>query len=258
MKNRIVQLIETCIEETSGKKAVSTTWKSPIVGFADARDPLFEELKHLVRPSHALPLDLLEGARTVIAYFIPFGPAVVKSNRAGGHSSDGWALAYLETNRLLARINERVSDLIEAEGYRSTRLPITHNFDEETLLSDWSHRHAAYIAGIGSFGRHHLLITDKGCAGRLGSLVTDATIPPTSRIENERCLFKRDGSCEECVKRCPVEALSQASFRRNTCYGRLLENARLHERHGFADVCGKCATAVPCAFTTPVRRTRSR
>ena len=62
-------------------------------------------------------------------------------------------------------------------------------------MSDWSHKHVAYIAGIGSFGHHHMLITNKGCCGRLGSVVTDAVIAPTSRVDRERCLFKFDGSC---------------------------------------------------------------
>ena len=121
-------------------------------------------------------------------------------------------------------------------------------------MSDWSHKHVAYIAGIGSFGRHHMLITDKGCCGRLGSVVTDAAIAPTPRSEQERCLFKFDGSCRKCEQRCPAKALEADPFRRHACYDRLLENARLHERHGLADVCGKCAAIVPCSFTDPVER----
>jgi epoxyqueuosine reductase QueG len=120
-------------------------------------------------------------------------------------------------------------------------------------MSDWSHKHVAYIAGIGSFGHHHMLITDKGCCGRLGSVVTDAVIVPTQRIDRERCLFKFDGSCRQCEKRCPVEALGEDPFRRHACYDRLMENARLYERHGLADVCGKCAAIVPCSFTDPVK-----
>jgi epoxyqueuosine reductase QueG len=52
--------------------------------FADAGDPLFGELKKAVR-SHpmGLPGDLLPGARTVIAYFLPFDPAIPRSNHRG-------------------------------------------------------------------------------------------------------------------------------------------------------------------------------
>ena len=38
------------------------------------------------------------------------------------------------------------------------------------IASDWSERHAAYAAGLGTFGLTRALITEKGIAGRFGSL----------------------------------------------------------------------------------------
>ncbi len=258
MRERIVETIETAVEQASRQSDIVSAWKKPLVGFADAGDPLFDELKTAVRPTHGLPGDLLPGARTVIAYFLPFEPSIPRSNHRGTFSSESWAVAYIETNRLITFINERINELLEHEGFRGTRLPATHNFDEEQLMSDWSHKHVAYIAGIGNFGRHHMLITDKGCCGRLGSVVTDAAIAPTPRIDRERCLYKFDGSCRKCEQRCPARALETNPFRRHACYDRLLKNARLHERHGLADVCGKCAAIVPCSFTDPVKRASRR
>ena len=52
----------------------------------------------------------------------------------------------------------------------------THNFDEAKLVSYWSQKHVAYMAGLGKFGLHHMIITEKGCCGRLGSIVTNAKI----------------------------------------------------------------------------------
>ncbi|BBO70625.1 (Fe-S)-binding protein [Desulfosarcina alkanivorans] len=254
MRKGIVAAIEAAVDEANRQAGIASAWQTPLVGFADAGDPLFDELPEAIRPSHALPGDLLPGARTVIAYFLPFDPAIARSNHRGAFSSEAWAVAYIETNRLIASINDRMNTLLELAGYRGTRLPATHNFDEEQLMSDWSHKHVAYIAGIGSFGHHHMLITDKGCCGRLGSVVTDARIAPTQRTDRERCLFKYDGSCRKCENRCPAEALGEAPFRRHACYDRLLENARRHEHLGLADVCGKCAATVPCSFIDPVAR----
>ncbi len=254
MRHRIVAAIESTVEKASGQADRASAWKTPLVGFADAANPLFGQLKTAVRPSHGLPGDLLPGARTVIAYFLPFDPAIPRSNHRGAFSSETWAVAYIETNRLIAEINQRLNRLLKQEGFRGTRLPATHNFDAEQLMSDWSHKHVARIAGIGSFGHHHMLITDQGCCGRLGSVVTDAVIAPTPRNERERCLFKFNGSCRRCEKRCPIEALGEEPFHRHACYDRLLVNASLHEAHGLADVCGKCAAIVPCSFTDPVRK----
>ncbi|MFO7714809.1 hypothetical protein [Desulfosarcina sp.] len=253
MSNRIVAMIATTVEAANRQARTIPAWKVPIVGFADADDPLFAELKKAVRTTHGLPEDLLPGACSVIAYFLPFDKAICRSNHRGTVSSEAWAVAYIETNRLITEINARINRLLEQEGFRGTRLPATHNFDKAQLMSDWSHKHVAYIAGIGSFGHHQMLITEKGCCGRLGSVVTNAVIAPTPRTEGERCLFKFNGSCRQCEKRCPAEALGDNPFRRHACYERLLENARLHERHGLADVCGKCAAIVPCSFINPVK-----
>lgn len=40
-------------------------------------------------------------------------------------------------------------------------------------MSEWSHRHAAYIAGLGIFGINNMLITNKGCVGRIPSFYED-------------------------------------------------------------------------------------
>lgn len=258
MKNRIIQAIENAVAEAGREPQPAAAWKRPLVGFADAGDPFFLELKRVVRPSHSLPGDLLPGARTVIAYFLPFDGAIPRSNQRGEYASEAWAVAYVETNRLIAAINARVGRLLASAGFQGTRLPATHNFDTTELMSDWSHKHVAWIAGIGSFGRHHMLITDLGCCGRLGSVVTDAAIAPTARENRERCLFKHDGSCGKCQERCPVEALGTDPFQRHTCYDRLLENARRHEHLGLTDVCGKCAAIVPCSFSDPVQSAARR
>ena len=51
----------------------------------------------------------------------------------------------------------------------------------KNLISDWSHRHVAVIAGLGKFGLNNMLITDNGCCGRVGSFITDLKIEPTKR-----------------------------------------------------------------------------
>jgi len=56
----------------------SVPGRSPLVGFAAADDPLFRENKRVVSPAHALPEDLLPGARTVVAFFIPLPRAAAR------------------------------------------------------------------------------------------------------------------------------------------------------------------------------------
>jgi epoxyqueuosine reductase QueG len=273
MQNLLDREIRGFVKERMQAEAVRSAWEAPLVGFAAAEDPLFLRLKQAVRPSHALPADLLPGARTAVVYFLPFAAAVPRSNRRGRNASREWAAAYVETNRLIRDLNLHLAAVLEGAGFRSACPPPTHNFDTETLMSDWSHKHVAYVAGLGRFGVHHLLITARGCAGRFGSLVTDAVIPATSRPGGESCLNKHNGTCLACVRRCPSGALASGALAsgalasgalstktldRHRCYALCLENADLFKDEGLADVCGKCSAGVPCARVDPVARLGQR
>ena len=79
--------------------------------------------------------------------------------------------------------------------------------------STWSERHAAYAAGLGTFGVCDGLITPKGKAMRVGSVIACLQVPPTPRpyADDEYrayCLFYSQGLCGQCIPRCPVGALS--------------------------------------------------
>lgn len=254
MKDKIRSFIEDYVLNYQKQKGTATAWESPLVAFAGAHDPLFSELKTAVDPDHLLPQDLLPGAETVITYFIPFQKEFNHSNAKGREASSQWARAYVETNRLIVELNESLAQMLQSGGYNTALIPPTHNFDKVKLISRWSHKHVAHIAGLGKFGLHQLLITGQGCSGRLGSLVSDIGLEPTPRPESEFCLHKHNGSCDLCVQRCPVEALTAEAFDRHKCYEVCLDNGKIHEHLGTTDVCGKCCASVPCAFINPVDR----
>jgi epoxyqueuosine reductase QueG len=230
-------------------------WKTPLVAYARADDPLFKTLKEVASPTHALPVDFLKEAQTVITYFIPFRDEIIKSNKSGRFTSRSWAVTYIETNKLIAAVNEHLQKFLIGQGYKAVFVPATHNFNETTLLSDWSHRSAAYIAGLGTFGVNHMLITESGCCGRIGSLITDLKLPPTARPSAEYCLHMADGSCGRCAKKCVNNALAINSLDKHKCYEMCLINAdRFGDLESIADVCGKCLVGVPCSSTAPANR----
>ncbi|WP_457550347.1 epoxyqueuosine reductase [Archaeoglobus sp.] len=222
-------------------------WREPLVSFCSA--DATERLSKIV-PNHLTAEDLLPKAKSVVVYFIPFTEKVVKSNIFGVKPSNLWALAYVETNKLIECLNHFLAKKLEVEGFESAVIKPTHNFDEKTLLSMWSHKHVAYIAGLGTFGVHTMIITEKGCCGRLGSLVTTAEFEYNEPLKEEFCLYKRSQSCLECVKRCPFGALESVGLDKRRCYEILMENTKLFD-FGFADVCGKCACGVPCSLKKP-------
>lgn len=254
MNSKIEMLIKQFVQHYSEMKRVETKWKEPLVTYANAADEMFYKLKDAVSPSHALPKDLLPEAKTVVAYFIPFHEDIVKSNEEGRECSKAWAKAYMETNQLILDLNTFMKNGLEKLGYKSNIMPATHNFDAEKLISDWSHRHVAFIAGLGKFGLNHMLITDKGCCGRIGSFITDLSIKPTKRKNEENCLYKHMNVCKKCVDRCVNNALTVDGFHRHRCYEMCLYNDKLHsEIIGLTDACGKCLVNLPCSTTNPIK-----
>lgn len=251
----LTMLIKGYVNNYPQLNNTKTAWEEPLVAFADAGDPMFMELRDQVGPAHLLPQDLLPGAKSVICYFLPFDRQIGRSNKPGEACSDRWAFAYLETNQLIQELNSHIQGELIQKGYQAAVTPATHNFDEKTLLSNWSHRHIAVIAGLGTIGLNRMLITEKGCCGRLGSLATDLPLNPTPRSSAvSACLYLYNESCLQCIKNCPQGALQEKHFDRHQCYELLLQNTQTHKEKGYADTCGKCVSHVPCSFTNPVKK----
>jgi epoxyqueuosine reductase len=246
------ETLENTIEEWVKSEKSKDYWRTPLLAVASADDPLFEKLHEAVHQDHAMPGDLLPGARSVIVFFLPFKKELGQENHsAGAFASRSWAEAYVTTNSLIADINSRLKSLLENAGHRASTTPATHNFDSEKLISFWSHKHLAYIAGLGTFGHNRLLITASGCCGRLGSLVTTAVLPATPRPGKEWCLLKAGERCMVCVSRCKYGALEREHFDRHACYAQCLRNDAHHGGLPTTDVCGKCACEVPCSYQVP-------
>ena len=250
--------IRDFVADYQEKHGTQTEWRNPVIGVASAENPLFAKLKEIVSPGHALPDDLIPGARSVIAYFVPFAEGIVRSNVHGEESSAEWMAAYADTNMMLTDLNQHLCEVLGAAGYRASNLPPTYNYDPVNLCSDWSHRSVAYIAGVGTFGINHMLITEAGCCGRIGSVVTDLELEPTPMLEEELCLFKRDGSCGACTKRCVADALAIdagiAIFDKHACNAQIYEKVYPRRQVPGGDSCGKCMVGVPCATRAPERR----
>lgn len=73
-------------------------------------------------------------------------------------------------------------------------------------VADFSQRHAAVAAGLGTFGRHNLVIHPRfGTRIGLTALITNLQIEPDKKLEHDVCLH-----CDLCVKNCPGNALDEA------------------------------------------------
>jgi epoxyqueuosine reductase len=245
--------LEHLIRDAVASAGTVTEYRHPLVGFVRADDPRFRTLSEAVSPIHLMPEDLVPGAQMVLSFFLPFAPWVVEANaRDREKVAREWAVAYVETNALIGRIAAQLVDALGGRGITAAAEPATHNFDEVTLHSPWSHKSVAVIAGLGSFGLHQMVITDAGCAGRFGSVVLDAEIPVREAEPRERCRAFYDGSCLECVARCPASALdADGPLDKHCCHEHLHRIGQAYQGLGTVDVCGKCAIG-PCSFGSAV------
>ena len=255
---RLRRFIERCVSDEPGRTNSPSWWRSPLLATAPV-DERFEALPRIASPDHLSPSELLPDARSVIVFFLPFQKKLVKENRATDRPCRNWGLAYVQTNDLIERISRGLADLLAGQGFKTGLTPATHNFDEKKLMSRWSHKHLGHLVNLGRFGSHCMLITPSGCAGRLGSLVTDAELGDHPTIaSNEACLLKAGHPCGKCMAACPVEALHENAFERDKCWNRLTENrdtlAYFADLPETTHVCGKCGAVMPCSFCDPVAR----
>lgn len=235
-------------------------YDAPILGVASADDPLFDGLK---KPEavgvHALaPREWMPEAKTVISLFFPTSPQVRKSNRADrSWPSSGWIHARAEGMDMIDRVNRRLCEILESEGYlalspvRSERFAAREEEAGRVYTSNWSERHVAYICGLGTFGLSKGLITRRGVAGRFTSILTNLSLAPDVRPYTG--LYEYCSLCGACARNCPAGAISVETGKDHVRCARFVNTtierynppgtpARRNKRYG----CGKCQVKVPC------------
>lgn len=235
----------------------------PLIGVVAADDPLFQQYKQIIGSFHCTPREFLPNATSVISWVLPITRTTRESNRKQvTRPSLQWSQTrsfgddfIMELRRHLVtwlqqQAYSAVAPLLEPEYQRFVDTPVG-------LASSWSERHVAYAAGLGTFSLNDGLITPRGIAHRLGSLVTDLALESTVTERphyQHNCLYYRNSSCKACITRCPVEAITTAGHDKNICssfvYG---DQSKVLGREYRTPItgCGLCQTKVPCEQQIP-------
>lgn len=234
----------------------------PIFGFSSVDDEYYYLLKKpsVIGEHILLPKECLPESKTVISFFLPFTEAVRSSNRIDRFlPSEGWYHGYIDGQILVNELSKfLVSELVEA-GYNSL-VPKTDSrywtqnaakdnslHPEVSFTSNWSERHVAFVSGLGTFGLSKGIITKKGMAGRLSSIVTELYLSPTKREYSD--IYEYCTMCGSCVVNCPPKAITIADGKNHPKCSKFLDVVK--EKYKPKRGCGKCQVGVPCESRIP-------
>lgn len=260
-------------ENTMKNEANEKPWTDHLLGFSNGADPIFESYKEHVGPFHWTPLEAYQLAYpddpvtaeelTVVSYILLQTEATKSDNRKQDKwPAERWARSRIFGEHANEALRRHVADALVDSGINAsapTLIPewSTEQSEKFFIASKWSERHAAHASGLGTFGLCDGLITAKGKAMRAGSVIARVNIEATPRPYDHHqayCLFFTENECGECIKRCPVNALSKkGGHDKPICLAFLNKTAKyVEENYKFVGYgCGLCQTGVPCESKIP-------
>lgn len=290
----LLELKEVAINFTSspandmGLPEPEPIWDEPLFGVASGADPLWDVFKETAvgsehwSPREAFLLafpeetDVTPEELSVLVWILPQTRRTNEDNRRQNfYPSERWIRSrWFGESDVNGPLRRLMVEEINSRGIQAMSPGLLHEFvsgigspADPAPISPWSpfgrastfsERHAAFAAGLGTFGLSDGLITKIGKAHRIGSVVLRATMEPTPRPYTEPyeyCLFFKDASCAMCVSRCPVDSVRILGRDKEACLSHLRETTMSHveEHMGWENFygCGLCQTLVPCEFRIP-------
>ena len=236
---------------------------APIIGFAAADDPLFDTFRdpHIIGDNWLGPIERMPDAETVVVFYFSFTEEIRNRHRACQEAqNEAWNEGYGGHGKVVGAFARAMTAALEKEGVRvvnptwdmdhpTTTTPF-FNGDEDDLSFNvpWSTRHVAFAAGLGTFGVHRHIITEKGCCGAMVTLILDCGLEPTKR--NYTDPYDYYSHCRACTRRCPVNGITLKHLRNlKKCFERTRELMAISGKGN----CGKCMVGVPCEDKIPVK-----
>ena len=255
--------------------ANDTIFDEPLVQYADGDDPIFTEYKTIIAPAHLTPREALAEAESkspedlpdrlsVISWVLPITRKTRESNRPQTEiPSRAWSYTRWHGEKFNEALRQHVVECLVEMGCLAVAPMAQPYFEtltnEKGPYSNWSERHIAYAAGLGTFSLSDGFITERGIAHRCGSVVTGFALPVSPRKAKtpySNCLFYVNRQCEACISRCPVGAISENGHDKLKC-GDYVRNKLKHlqEEYNVEKAgCGLCQVKVPCEFRNPTRK----
>jgi ferredoxin len=275
LSERMTDWMSFCENNSLGPGLDLPAFDAPLVGCASGGDSLFQFLKQDIGPdfywtpdqafAQAFPGSGVAGTDlSVISWVLP---QTEHTRKAHGQNREMPSVEWSRARHYGEKVNEGlrrfVVGLFAEQGVDACAPALLPDWTRAEsprygFASTWSERHTAHVCGLGTFGLSDGLITPRGKAIRVGSVIVRARLDPTPRPythHNEWCLFHAGGKCRACMKRCPAGAISENGHDKVKCktYIRSITAPHVEENQlGFrVNSCGLCQVRVPCESRNP-------
>ena len=268
----LTDFVSTSPLNTLGLPGGEVAWDAPIVSFCRGDDPIYLEFKNNIGDFYWTPLEIFQLTfpnvetnaedLTVISWILPQTQTTKDENAAQKvYPSRRWAAARDTGEKFNVALREHVVTTLLQAGVQAVAPMLSPHWSKQTsqrygFASNWSERHAAHAAGLGTFGLCDGLITPVGKAVRVGSVVAKLKVQPTSRPYHDHhayCLYFSNGTWQKCVQRCPVTAINSQGHNKVRC-SEHLEKSRNYSQRRYGiktGGCGLCQVGVPCESHIP-------
>lgn len=195
-------------------------------------------------PAGFHPTDVFAQCKTVVVFGKALPKAVTKASPriVYKHFND---LSLAELDRIAAKAALYIEQ--RTDGFA---LPVPCDGPYESWIAETmegrgtvSMKHAAVLAGLGTLGKHTMLIHPRyGTLLNVGAVLTDLALPSDPLCE-ELC----NPGCRKCTESCPVGAITEQGVNQLLCrqyaYGK-------NDRGFEVCNCNRCRTVCPKVFGT--------
>jgi len=261
---------ENTLNNGTGEKA----WQEPLIGYAHATHPLFEQYCQDLAPFYWSPQQAFTMAHpeleasaeqlSIISWVLPQTEETRADQRLEAElPAERWARSRDFGEKFNCALRLHMAAKLTEAGHPAVAPERLSEFAYQQserfgIASNWSERHTAHAAGLGTFGLSDGLITPRGKAVRIGSVVARIDLPQTQADyagRDDWCLWYANGSCGVCAKRCPADAITQAGHDKQKCFDYIREVTAPYAQNEYgteATPCGLCQVKIPCEKKRPI------
>ncbi len=236
-------MLKEKVKELAMQKGVQT------IGVASA-----ERLNAEAPPGYR-PEDNLPGTNSIIVYLLPWPQPLTERLP---ESRAVYSRIMLTINNISDALGWEMALLFQEQGFQAYPIPNSDPYNLQDLMGYFSHKHAAFEAGLGHFGLNNLLLTPRyGPRQRFGSVLTTAKLECDKPFEGDLCTPWHEKCQYACMTGCPVDAYPKqyeltrrlkqegVSIDKVACSYYQDRGLPRMGRNGFTYRCGLCITNCP-------------